>query len=108
MLARIPLRKPSKSSAIHLRMCRTPHTRPQNGGDVRVRYDTGETPMAGDRVKDSAGGLGTVTAICYATRNSPEPSQISIKWDEGIMEIDYDGGGRFALVSRRPGPEDRH
>ena len=72
-----------------------------------MRYGTGETPMTGDRVKDRAGGFGTVTAICCATRNSPEPSHITIKWDEGIVEIDYDIGGRFALVSRRSGTEDR-
>ena len=73
-----------------------------------MRYGTGETPIAGDRIKDNTGGFGTVTAVLRGTRNNPEPSQISIKWDEGIVEIDYDIAGRFALVSRKPGVEAHH
>ncbi len=67
---------------------------------MRVRYGTGEIPMTGDRIQDQARGMGTVTSISLPTARAPEPSQMSVKWDEGIIEIDYETAARFALVAR--------
>jgi hypothetical protein len=67
---------------------------------VRVRYGTGEIPMTGDRIQDAARGMGTVTGISLPAARGPEPLQMSIKWDEGIIEIDYETAERFALVAR--------
>ena len=69
-------------------------------GPVRVRYGTGEIPMTGDRIQDEARGMGTVTAISLPIARGPEPSAMSVKWDEGIIEIDYETAARFALVAR--------
>jgi len=69
-----------------------------------LRYANGETPMAGDRIKNSAGGLGTVTGISGASGHS-EPTRIAVKWDEGIVEIDYDFAAKFTLVSRGSAPK---
>ena len=71
-------------------------------GVVRVRYGTGEIPMTGDRIQNAARGMGTVTAISLPAARGPEPLQVSIKWDEGIIEIDYESAAGFALVSRSP------
>jgi hypothetical protein len=67
---------------------------------VRVRYGTGEIPMTGDRIQDQVRGMGTVTAVSLPAAKVPEPSQMSVKWDEGIIEIDYETAARFALVAR--------
>jgi len=69
-------------------------------GAVRVRYGTGEIPMTGDRIQDAARGMGTVTGISLPAEKGLEPLQMSIKWDEGIIEIDYETATRFALVAR--------
>jgi hypothetical protein len=67
---------------------------------VRVRYGTGEIPMTGVRIQDAARGMGTVTSISLPAAKGPEPLQLSIKWDEGIIEIDYETVAGFTLVSR--------
>lgn len=67
---------------------------------VRVRYGTGEIPMTGDRIQDGAQGMGTVTSISLPAAKGPEPSLVSVKWDQGIIEIDYENAGRFVLVAR--------
>lgn len=65
-----------------------------------MRYGTGEIPMTGDRIQDAAQGTGTVTGISLPATRVAEPSRVSVKWDEGIIEIDYDTAVRFALVAR--------
>jgi hypothetical protein len=65
-----------------------------------LRYANEEAPMAGDRIKNSAGGLGTVTAISKRSSAHSEPARITVRWDEGIIEIDYDLAAKFTLVSR--------
>lgn len=69
-----------------------------------MRYASDETPMTGDRIKNSAGALGTVTAVLAApsTISAPStPSHIRVKWDEGVVDIDYDVASKFTLVARR-------
>jgi len=68
-----------------------------------LRYANEEAPMAGDRIRNSTGGLGTVTAIFEGSSASSAPARITVKWDEGIVEIDYDLAGKFTLVSRGAG-----
>ncbi len=65
-----------------------------------LRYASQEAPMPGDRIKNSTGGLGTVTSITGGLGPAAEPVRISVKWDEGIIEIDYNVATRFTLVSR--------
>lgn len=64
-----------------------------------MRYANNEVPAIGDRIKDGAGGLGTVTAVWNAGGNA-EPPHFTVRWDEGIVEIDYGLADKFALVSR--------
>jgi hypothetical protein len=68
-----------------------------------LRYANDEIPMQGDRIRNSAGALGTVTSVLRASASSSEPIQITVKWDEGIVGIDYDVAQKFSLVSRAPG-----
>jgi hypothetical protein len=95
-----PLRKPSKLEEISTAVAAGPYWRRRIKESVRVRYGTGEIPMTGDRIQDAALGMGTVTAISLPATGGPEPSHVSVKWDEGIIEIDYDTALRFALVAR--------
>jgi hypothetical protein len=64
--------------------------------------------MTGDRIKNSSGGLGTVTAVFGRSSAHSEPARITVKWDEGIVEIDYDLAAKFTLVSRGVGPGKVH
>lgn len=65
-----------------------------------LRYASDETPMPGDRIQGKTGELGTVTAIVPLSRTNSELARITIRWDEGIVEIDYSQAGGFTLVSR--------
>ena len=73
----------------------------ESGG--RLRYANEETPKVGDRIKNRAGDLGTVTEIFGRPGAHSEPVRITIKWDEGIVEIDYEVATNFTLVSRGSG-----
>ena len=73
-----------------------------------MRYANDEAPMAGDRIKNSTGGLGTVTAISSGSGVRSELARITVKWDEGIIEIDYDLAAKFILVSRGSTPGKKH
>jgi len=73
-----------------------------------LRYANEEAPKAGDRIKNSAGGWGTVTAVSAGSSTHPEATRITVKWDEGIVEIDYDLAAKFTLVSRGPAPSKMH
>lgn len=65
-----------------------------------MRYDNQELPQAGDRIRNSKGGFGTVTRTSPVRDQKSEPSWIAVKWDEGIVDIEYDLASTFVLVSR--------
>lgn len=65
-----------------------------------MRYANDELPMPGDRIRNSKGGLGTVTATLPRSGKHSEPVRITVKWDEGIVDIDYDLASKFTLISR--------
>lgn len=68
-----------------------------------LRYASEETPKVGDRIKNRTGDCGTVTEIFGPDGAHSEPVRITIKWDEGIVEIDYEVATNFTLVSRGSG-----
>ena len=70
-----------------------------------VHYASGETPAAGDRIQNDSGGLGTVITIVCAPRHNMDAWQIRVKWDQGIVEIDYQLAAKFRLVSRARGAD---
>ena len=65
-----------------------------------MRYANDEIPLAGDRILNSNGGLGTVIGTSLGASKHAEPARISVKWDEGIVEIEYDSASRFTLIAR--------
>jgi hypothetical protein len=71
---------------------------------IVLRYENNEVPRAGDRIRNSKGGLGTVMATSPMREKHPEPSWMTVKWDEGIVEIEYDLASSFTLVSRTAEP----
>jgi hypothetical protein len=73
----------------------------ESGGSLR--YASEETPKVGDRIKNRAGDWGTVTEIFGPPGPHSEPFRITVKWDEGIVEIDYEVATNFTLVSRGSG-----
>jgi hypothetical protein len=54
-------------------------------------YASGETPMIGDRIKDKQGNRATVIDI--------EGSRIMIRWDEGVVGMEY-ASDEFTLIAR--------
>jgi hypothetical protein len=54
-------------------------------------YASGETPMIGDRIKDKQGKQATVIDI--------EGSRIMIRWDEGVVDMEY-ASDEFTLIAR--------
>ena len=64
-----------------------------------LNYSNSDTPMPGDRIRNQAGKTGTVTSV-LASSSDPGASRITIKWDEGIIEIDYPMAEQFTLISR--------
>lgn len=69
--------------------------------ETTLRYANLELPQAGDRIRNSKGGLGTVTTTSLLRGNQSEPASLTVKWDEGIVEIEYDVASNFTLVSRK-------
>jgi hypothetical protein len=65
-----------------------------------LRYSNNELPMLGDRIRNAKGGLGTVTNTSPVTNDPAEPLRITVKWDEGIIDIEYDLASKFTLISR--------
>ena len=55
--------------------------------------------MPGDRIRNQAGKTGVVTSV-FNSSSDPSASRITIKWDEGIIEIDYPMAEQFTLISR--------
>lgn len=65
-----------------------------------MRYANQELPHAGDRIRNHKGGFGTVTRTSPVRGQKSEPSWITVKWDQGIVDIEYDLASTFTLVSR--------
>ena len=61
-------------------------------------YTSGETPEVGDYVKNQWEQPGTVTAI-HAAKGGYE--QISIRWDDGGVDLPSGSASEFTLLSRR-------
>jgi hypothetical protein len=55
-------------------------------------YMTGEMPKVGDRVKDKQWRLATVISVLE--------SGIVVRWDQGVVEIEYPNANDFELVER--------
>jgi hypothetical protein len=56
-----------------------------------MHYKSGEVPVIGDRVKNKDGRRATVIDL--------KGSLIEIKWDEGVVGLEY-SSEQFALVER--------
>lgn len=66
---------------------------------VPMPYASGETPKVGDRISDQQDRVGTVTHINPGPRN---PTELTIRWDDGIVGIRYPNPGDFTLISGAP------
>jgi hypothetical protein len=55
-------------------------------------YSSGQYAETGDRVKDEWGELGTVVEV--------RPLEIVIKWDKGVLHLEYPSGDPLTLVAR--------
>lgn len=55
-------------------------------------YASGEMPWVGDRIKDKQGRQATVTDV--------ERSRILIRWDDGVVSLEYPCE-EFVLIARR-------
>jgi hypothetical protein len=71
-----------------------------------MRYTNGEIAMSGDLIRSKRGRLGKVTMV----RPAPDLERITIRWDEGIIEINYPLAKTFTLISRpieicKPNPQ---
>ena len=62
-------------------------------------YASGEEPEVGDRVSDQEGRVGTVTHISVGPTT---PTELTIRWDDGIVGIRYPNPSDFTLISRAP------
>ena len=62
-------------------------------------YASGENPKAGNHLRDKRGRVGTVMYINPGPRN---PTELTIRWDDGIVEIRYANPADFILISRAP------
>ena len=61
-------------------------------------YGSGETPMVADRISDEKGRLGTVTGVHSS-------GVFTVRWDDGVVGINYSVAERFTLVFRAPEQE---
>ena len=64
-----------------------------------LAYMTGEAPLTGDRVRSKLGYEGTVRSVQRGVTDISE-DKLTIKWDDGIVDIDGYSAGEHALVSR--------
>ena len=55
-------------------------------------YSSGQYAETGDRVKDEWGELGTVVEV--------RTLDIMIKWDKGVLRLEYPSGDTLTLVAR--------
>jgi len=60
-------------------------------------YAGGETPEMGDQISDKRGRVGAVTRI---TINLRKVSELTIRWNDGIVGILYPVAEDFTLISR--------
>ena len=60
-------------------------------------YASGETPETGDQISDKRGRVGAVTRI---TINLRKVSELTIRWNDGIVGILYPVAEDFTLISR--------
>ena len=63
-----------------------------------LRYANNEIPRPGDRIRNSQGDLGTVRTVMPGSGNHAEPTHMTVKWDEGVIEIEYDSAANFSLL----------
>src|SRR5271170_3019947 len=68
--------------------------------EIVMPYMSGETPEVGDYVKNKWEQPGTVTAIHGSTSGHEE---ISIRWDDGGLDLPSTSAAEFALLSRNSG-----
>jgi hypothetical protein len=62
-----------------------------------MAYGTGEAPKMGDYVKNKSEQPGTVTAVIAAQAGR---ELVSIRWDNGGVEVPLKAAEEFALISR--------
>jgi hypothetical protein len=62
-----------------------------------MAYGTGEAPKTGDYVKNKLEQPGTVTAVIAAQAGR---ELVSIRWDDGGVEVPLKAAEEFALISR--------
>jgi hypothetical protein len=62
-------------------------------------YVGGETPEVGDYVKNEWEQPGTVTRV-HTAQDGEE--HISIKWDDGGIDLLFASADEYTLISRRP------
>jgi hypothetical protein len=60
-----------------------------------LRYANNGIPRPGDRIQNSRGDLGTVRTVFPGTGKHAEPTHMTVKWDEGIVEIEYESAVDF-------------
>jgi uncharacterized protein (TIGR00369 family) len=68
--------------------------------EIIVPYTSGETAEVGDYVKNRWEQPGTVIAI-HAAKGGPE--QVSIRWDDGGVDLPLASASEFTLLSRSGG-----
>jgi hypothetical protein len=68
-----------------------------------MAYASGETPEVGDYVKNQWEQPGTVTAV-HAAKGGHE--QVSIRWDDGGVDLPSAAASEFTLLSRSGGPKE--
>jgi hypothetical protein len=66
-----------------------------------TQYLTREDAMSGDRITNREGRLGTVVEV-RSMSNDIGYGELSIKWDDGVVAINYARTKDFALISRPP------
>jgi hypothetical protein len=52
-----------------------------------VPYKTGETPDIGDTIRNSSGKTGIVRQVHRSVGQNTDDEKLTIKWDEGVLEI---------------------
>ena len=64
-----------------------------------VPYKTGETPEVGDTIKNIAGQKSIVREVHRGLGRNTDDG-LTIKWDEGVLEIDGYSARDHLLISR--------
>ena len=94
--------RPNSNSArnlrdIHSQKCRDGTEIVFLGIQQSMPYASGETPEMGDQISDKRGRVGAVTRI---TINLRKVSELTIRWNDGIVGILYPVAEEFTLISR--------